>query len=89
MPKNRNPETPSEQPATARFDEGVAQLEAVVKRLESGDLSLEDALSSFEQGIALVRGLSERLTAAEAQIEVLTRSATGDLERKPHDSDDA
>ncbi|HYD50349.1 MAG TPA: exodeoxyribonuclease VII small subunit [Terriglobales bacterium] len=66
-----------------RFDEGVAQLEAIVKKLESGDLPLEDALQAFESGIGLVRVLSERLTAAEAQVELLTRGTDGSMRLQP------
>ena len=36
-----------------RFEEGMAALEALVERLESGELALEDALLAFEQGVAL------------------------------------
>ena len=53
------------------FDQGMAELEAVVARLERGELPLEDALAAFEAGIALVRLLNERLNAAEARVEVL------------------
>jgi exodeoxyribonuclease VII small subunit len=63
--------------ASKRFEEAMADLEALVTRLESGDLSLEDALAAFEQGVALVRSLNEKLNAAEQRIELLTRDASG------------
>lgn len=71
-----------------RFDEGVARLETIVKQLESGDLALEDALASFASGVELVRLLSERLTAAEAQVELLTRGTDGSLQRQPLQEED-
>lgn len=69
--------------AEKTFDKGMAELEAIVARLESGELPLEDALAAFEAGIALVRLLNQRLTEAEARIEVLTRDAEGKLRLQP------
>jgi exodeoxyribonuclease VII small subunit len=66
-----------------RFDEGMAELEAIVARLESGDLALETALAEFEAGIVLVRLLNQNLSEAEARVEVLTRDAQGSLRLQP------
>jgi exodeoxyribonuclease VII small subunit len=65
-----------------RFEEGMAALEGVVKRLESGELNLEDALKAFEEGVALVRTLNQVLTDAEQRVEVLSRSENGRLTLK-------
>ena len=72
-----------------RFDEGLAALEALVVRLESGELALEEALAAFEQGVALVRLLNERLTAAEQRVELLIRGDDGGLRLQPVDDEDA
>jgi len=72
-----------------RFEDGLASLEAVVAQLESGALSLEDALRAFEDGVALVRALRERLQAAEQRIEVLTRGPDGALRLDAVDEDEA
>jgi len=77
--------TKSEQP---RFEETFAELEAVVLRLEEGTLPLEESLRAFERGMALVRTLSERLSAIEQRVEVLVRGADGGLERRPLAADD-
>lgn len=69
----------TESTPTPSFEQALADVENLARRLESGDLPLEDALAAFERGIGLVRTLSERLNEAEARIEVLTRNATGDL----------
>ncbi len=45
MPENAQP--------APNFEQGLADLEAVVKELESGDLPLEKALELFEKGVAL------------------------------------
>jgi exodeoxyribonuclease VII small subunit len=76
-------------PRDLRFEEGMALLEELVARLESGDLSLEDALAAFEQGVALVRALNERLTDAERRVELLVRGADGGLSLEPADDEDA
>jgi len=65
-----------------RFDDGMAELEAIVARLERGELPLEEALAAFEAGIALVRVLNQRLNEAEARIELLSRDADGALQAR-------
>jgi len=67
----------------------MAALEELVARLESGELTLEDALVAFEQGVALVRVLNERLTSAEQRIELLVRGVDGRLSLQPADEEDA
>jgi exodeoxyribonuclease VII small subunit len=72
-----------------RFEAGMAALEALVARLESGELALEDALVAFEQGVRLVRTLTERLNAAEQRVELLVREEDGRLRLQPTDDADA
>jgi exodeoxyribonuclease VII small subunit len=71
-----------------RFEETFAELEALVHRLEEGELPLEDSLRAFERGMTLVRALSERLAAIEQRVEVLVRGADGTPARRPLASDD-
>ncbi len=63
----------------ARFEDALHDLEETVQRLESGELSLEDALVAFERGVGLVRVLNEKLAAVEQRIEVLVRDSQGRL----------
>ena len=65
------------------FATRMAGLERVVSDLESGELSLEDALRAFEEGIVLVRALDAQLNEAEHRIELLTRTEDGTLELRP------
>ena len=53
------------------FESALEQLEAIVDRLESGELPLEEALAAFEQGVALSRRCTAELEAAERRIELL------------------
>ena len=65
------------------FEAGMAELEVLVGRLEGGELPLEEALAVFEAGVALVRQLGDRLNAAEARVEVLSRTTDGRLALTP------
>lgn len=53
------------------FESQMAQLEALVGRLESGDLSLDEAMQTFEQGIQLTRQCQQALDKAEQKVQVL------------------
>jgi exodeoxyribonuclease VII small subunit len=53
------------------FEQALAELEAVVERLESGELSLEQSLKHFERGIALTRACQKSLAEAEQRVKVL------------------
>lgn len=59
--------------AAPNFEQGLAELEAVVKELESGDLPLEKALELFEKGAALSAACRKQLVVAETRIEALIR----------------
>lgn len=70
-----------------RFEDGLAELEATVTKLESGELTLEDSLAAFERGVGLVKVLNERLGAVEQRIEILTRDGNGTLRTRPFEVD--
>src|ERR1700734_4529126 len=53
------------------FEASLAELEALVERLEQGDLPLDDALKSFERGVALTRQCQGALKAAQQKVEIL------------------
>jgi len=53
------------------FEAAFAELEAVVQRLEEGELSLEESISLYERGQALARLCQERLDQAELRVEQL------------------
>lgn len=58
--------------ANMPFEGLLCELEGVVGKLESGELSLEDALSAYEQGIAYLRHARTRLSDMEGRMEKLT-----------------
>jgi exodeoxyribonuclease VII small subunit len=67
------------------FEEALSQLEALVARLEAGDLPLEEALRAFEEGVRLTRLCSARLEDAERRVQLLTRTAEGEAREVPFD----
>lgn len=61
----------------AAFEESLATLEALVKKMDSGELELEQSLEAFEQGIALIRDCQQSLQKAEQKVQQLVESSDG------------
>lgn len=59
------------------FESSLSSLEKIVRRLEQGDLSLEESLKLFEDGVKLSRECQERLNQAERRIEILLADSDG------------
>lgn len=55
----------------ANFEKSLESLEALVEEMESGDLSLDDALKSFEKGIKLTQECQQALDEAEQKVAIL------------------
>ena len=54
------------------FNKGLLQLEEIINKMESGELSLEDSLKYFEEGVKIHRQCHIALTDAEQRINVLS-----------------
>ena len=65
------------------FEEAMAELETLVRRLEQGELPHEESLAAFERGMALVRSLAARLEDVAQRVEVLLRASDGSLVTRP------
>jgi exodeoxyribonuclease VII small subunit len=63
------------------FEGAIAELETIVRKLEEGDLALEQSLELYERGVRLSRYCHERLEEAERRIEVLAEG--GELRPAP------
>ena len=61
------------------LEKSLADLEELVDELESGDLPLEKAMEKFEEGIKLTRACQTALKDAEQKVEILLKSADGDV----------
>lgn len=71
----------------ADFETSLAELQTLVERLESGELSLEDSLGAFEQGIRLTRDCQASLAQAEQKVQQLLER-DGELQEVPFDTDE-
>jgi len=69
---------PAAQPEPS-FESALERLEAIVDRLESGEMPLEQALAAFEEGVMLSRRCAGELEAAERRIEILVGGESGAL----------
>lgn len=73
----------------ADFEKSLDELEALVRNLEQGELSLEHSLAAFERGVKLTRACQQALKSAEQRVEQLVQNDDGTLEARPFSPDDA
>ena len=73
--------------AKITFETALKQLEAIVKEMESGDLSLEQAVKKYETGIEKVRYCMQILDNTENKITQLTRNLDGSVTETPFDNE--
>lgn len=59
------------------FEEAMKELEAVVSRLESGDVPLEDSIKLYERGAALKEHCQKKLAEAEEKVAQITLDGNG------------
>ncbi|HEU4635577.1 MAG TPA: exodeoxyribonuclease VII small subunit [Edaphobacter sp.] len=64
----------------ADFERKLTDLEAVVARLEEGDLPLDESVRLFEEGMKLSESCRQELEAAEGRIQILMRQSDGKLQ---------
>jgi exodeoxyribonuclease VII small subunit len=76
---------PTDQPKSEMsFEVAIEKLQATVKKLESGELTLEQSLQQFEEGVKLTRACQAELGAAEKRVEILMKVGASDSgEGKP------
>lgn len=56
----------------AAFEESLDSLEALVARMENGDMSLEESLAAYERGVGLFRRCQQALEQAELRVRLLS-----------------
>jgi exodeoxyribonuclease VII small subunit len=69
------------------FETSLRKLEEIVKKLESGDLSLDSALELFEEGIKLSRFCHTKLEQAERRVEILLKNSSGQPTAVPFETE--
>jgi exodeoxyribonuclease VII small subunit len=60
-----------------QFEESLKRLQAIVEKLERGDLPLEQAMESFTEGMQLVQVCHQKLEEAEKKVQILVRDQQG------------
>jgi exodeoxyribonuclease VII small subunit len=74
------------EPKRETFESCLAELEKVVKELETGDLQLERSLELFERGMELSESCRRQLEEAETRVEILIKK-DGKIKPEPFRSD--
>ena len=80
--------TPTKKPEPAKkpdFEHSLARLEEIVRKLESANLSLDEAMKLFEEGVQLSRDCQKHLEQAEGKVELLLKKTGGELVAEPFD----
>jgi len=67
------------------FERSLSRLEEVVRKLESPQLSLDEAMKLFEEGVTLSRECQKQLEEAEGKVEILLKKADGKMTTEPFD----
>ena len=75
------------QQETLAFEKSLKELEALVTKMEQGNLSLEESLQHFERGIQLTRTCQQALKEAEQKVEILMKK-NGQDDIAPFTTDD-
>ena len=73
--------------AKENFEAALGKLEELVRKMEAGDLTLEESLKAFEEGTRLARFCSRKLDEAERRVEILLKQGE-DLVVKPLSGED-
>lgn len=61
------------EPIELSFEKALGEIEAIIERIEAGEVGLEESLAQYERGVALVNHCRGKLDRAQQQVEDLTR----------------
>ncbi len=78
---------PSSEIASLSFEEALAELEQIVRRLETGGAKLDEAIGAYERGALLKRHCETKLREAHARVERIVVGADGALSAEPQSLD--
>jgi exodeoxyribonuclease VII small subunit len=68
---------------TLSFEDALAELEQIVRRLETGTAKLDEAIAAYERGALLKRHCESKLREAQARVEKIVVSADGTISAEP------
>jgi exodeoxyribonuclease VII small subunit len=63
--------------AKDKFEDALGRLEEIVRKMEAGDMPLEESLKAFEEGIRLARLCAKKLDEAERRVDILLKQEGG------------
>ena len=65
------------------FEEALAELESSVKKIESGELSLDESIAVFEESVRLIGICNKKIEDAEGRVRILTEQQDGSVSDAP------
>ena len=74
---------PSAEIASLSFEEALAELEQIVRRLETGSARLDEAIGAYERGALLKRHCESKLREAQSRVEKIVLNADGSVGAEP------
>ena len=69
--------------AALSFEDALAELDAIVRKLETGSTKLDDAIGAYERGAALKRHCEAKLKEAQAKVDKIVLGADGSVSAEP------
>ena len=69
------------------YEEAHQRLEAIVRELDEGELTLDELEKKFEEGMRMAAHCSQRLEEVEQKVNLLIEKSQGELERKPYEDE--
>ncbi|HUZ63918.1 MAG TPA: exodeoxyribonuclease VII small subunit [Acetobacteraceae bacterium] len=83
MPETKRPEPAADAVSSLSFEDALAELDRIVRGLESGQQKLEDAITAYERGSALRRHCEAKLAEAESRIQAIVEKGDGTQTLRP------
>lgn len=73
----------SHDPQSVNFEANMKELELILKKLESGDVGIDESIHLYERGISLKKVCEEKLQQAQLKIHKMIQEQDGNLVAKP------
>ncbi len=70
-----------------KFEDAMGELESIVKKLEAGEVKLDDAIAAYERGDALKKHCEAKLAEAQSRIDTIVKAAGGEVTSEPTSTD--
>ncbi|MBQ8414811.1 MAG: exodeoxyribonuclease VII small subunit [Clostridia bacterium] len=71
-----------------KFEDAIIKLEGEVKKLESGNMTLDESIAAFEEAVKLIGVCNKQLENAERRVRLLTETEDGSITDVPFDFND-